>query len=59
MTAEEKYGIIESVAGEVIARLQDQRLTDAVCGDLEKHAYAVNDGIRDADLRTLHVLAAV
>ena len=57
--AEEKYGIIESVAGEVIARLQDQRLTDAVCGDLEKHAYSVNDGIRDADLRTLHVLAAV
>ena len=27
--------------------------------DLERHAYAVNDQIRDSELRNLHILAAV
>ena len=48
--AEEKYDVIEGIAADVIDELQDQGLTQAVCGDLEKHAYSVNDGIEDADL---------
>ena len=58
-TAEEKYDVIEGIAADVIDELQEQGLTEAVCGDLEKHAYSVNDGVQDPELRNLHVLAAV
>jgi hypothetical protein len=57
--AETKYDMIEDAAADVIDELQEQGLTKAICGDLEKHAYSVNDGIADANLRNLHVLAAV
>ena len=43
----------------MIGALQDQELTRASCGDLEKHAYSVNDRIADASLRNEHILAAV
>ncbi|MBQ7475177.1 MAG: DUF4037 domain-containing protein [Clostridia bacterium] len=56
---EEKSGVIETVAADVIDALTEQGLTGAVCLDLEKHAYSVNDGIADAGLRNAHVLAAV
>ena len=39
--------------------LQSQTLTKAICGDLEKHAYSVNDGIRDGEIRNLHILYCV
>ena len=54
-----KRDVIEGMAGDVIAELIGQGLTRADCGDLEKHAYSVNDGIADARLRNMHVLAAV
>ena len=57
--AEEKYDVIEGIAADVIEELQEQELTEAICGDLEKHAYSVNDRIADAELRNMHVLAAV
>ena len=57
--AETKYYIIEDVASAYIAELQAQGLTEAICGDLEKHAYSVNDSIEDAEIRNLHILAAV
>lgn len=57
--AEEKYYAMEDLAARVITVLQDQGLTQAVCGDLEKHAYSVNDGIRNSELRTRHILSAV
>ena len=57
--AEEKYYAIEGVAADIIDELINQDLTDANCGDLEKHAYSVNDGICDPNLRNLHVLSAV
>ena len=41
----------------MIDLLQEQGLTEAVCGDLEKHAYSVNDRIRDNEIRNLHILA--
>ena len=55
----EKSDTIERVAAAVIDALQAQDLTQAVCGDLEKHAYSVNDRVSDGDLRNAHVLAAV
>ena len=58
-TAEEKYDVMEGIAADVIDELMAQELTKATCGDLEKHAYSVNDGISDPDLRNLHVLAAI
>ena len=57
--AEEKYTVIEGIAADVIDELIRQDLSKAVCGDLEKHAYSVNDGITDARLRNMHILAAV
>ena len=57
--AESKYDMIESTAADIIDELQDQGLTKAVCGDLEKHAYSVNDGIEDGDVRNLNILYAI
>ena len=57
--AETKYDMIEDTAADVIDELQAQGLTKAICGDLEKHAYSVNDSIADAGIRNLHILAAV
>ena len=57
--AERKEFLIEALAGKIISVLQGQGLTDAVCGDLEKHAYSVNDRIRDAGIRNLHILYAM
>ncbi len=56
---ETKYLIIEDIAAMVIAELQEQDLTRAICGDLEKHAYSVNDLISDPDLRNRNIFAAV
>lgn len=54
-----KCDTVEKVAADVIARLHAQGLTDAVCGDLEKHAYSVNDHVSDGEIRNLHILEAV
>ena len=57
--AESKYDMIEDAAADIIEELQNQNLTKAICGDLEKHAYSVNDAIGDGGIRNLHILAAV
>ena len=57
--AEEKYSVIESICSDVVGELIGRGLTKANCGDLEKHAYSVNDGIKSALVRNLNVLAAV
>lgn len=57
--AESKYDMIESTAADIIDELMAQGLTKAVCGDLEKHAYSVNDGIGDGDVRNLNILYAI
>jgi len=56
--AEEKAFAMEGIASQTIERLQAQGLTGAACGDLEKHAYSVNDGIKDSRIRNMHILAA-
>jgi len=58
-TREEKGDVIESVASDVIDVLIDRGLTRATCGDLEKHAYSVNDGIADPTLRNMSIFAGV
>ena len=58
-TKDEKIDVMEGIAADVIGELQAQGLTQAVCGDLEKHAYSVNDRIADAQIRNMHILAAV
>ena len=57
--AREKYDVIEGMASDIVGELIDLGLTKANCGDLEKHAYSVNDGIEDGDLRNMHILAGV
>ncbi len=57
--AEVKYDAIEQIASDVISELTEQELTKAICGDLEKHAYSVNDSVSDAEIRNLHILATV
>ncbi len=54
-----KADVIEGMAADVIAELRAQGVTRADCGDLEKHAYSVNDAVEDAQIRNLHVLAAI
>ncbi len=57
--AEDKYFCMEGIASDVIEQLQAQGMTQAVCGDLEKHAYSVNDSIADSAIRNLNVLVCV
>ena len=54
-----KAEMIEEVSVQVIDELHRQELTEATCHNLEKHAYSVNDGIGDNDVRTRHILYAV
>ncbi len=55
----QKIAVIEQIAAETVALLRDQGLSGAAGDELERHAYAVNDRIADAELRNLHILAAV
>lgn len=57
--AEEKYSVMESIAADIIDELTEQKLTKAICQDLEKHAYSVNDGVEDGQIRNLHILAGI
>ena len=57
--ARDKHEAIEGIAADLVGELAAQGLTHAVGDDLEKHAYSVNDGISDGDVRTLHILAGV
>lgn len=59
VTVQAKADAIEGVAVLVIDKLQEQDLTKAICCDLEKHAYSVNDMVSDSTLRNLHILAGV
>ncbi len=55
----QKCAIIEEIASETISRLYEKELTKAICGDLEKHAYSVNDKIADSTVRNMNILIAV
>ena len=53
------FDIQEQAISSAQRKLQEQGLSEAVCGDLEKHAYSVNDGIRDGTIRNLSILYCV
>ena len=57
--AETKSMVIEDIASLIIGYLIDNNMTKAVCGDLEKHAYSVNDMISDPNIRNLNIFSAV
>lgn len=57
--AEDKYYAMEDICTRVIDLLIEQDLTSANCGDLEKHAYSVNDRIEDSELRNSNILMGV
>lgn len=58
-SAELKYNTIEEISSEVISTLISRGMTKASCGDLEKHAYSVNDMISDGAVRNMNIFAAV
>lgn len=57
--AEKKIEFIECISGETAAILIEKGYSKAVCGDLEKHAYSVNDRISDGNLRNMNIFSAV
>ena len=57
--ARAKADLTEELASKIITALQDDGLSSAVCGDLEKHAYSVNDRVCDINLRNANILSAI
>ncbi len=57
--AEKKQEMIERVCEKIISELYTQGLTDTLTAESELQAYKVNDRIRDADIRNLHILYAI
>ncbi len=54
-----KQMVIEDIASLLIEQYLLQDLSEAVCNDLEKHAYSILDGVRDANLRNMHIMEGV
>ena len=54
-----KNEIINNIAEEIINLLRAKNYTNATCNDLEKHAYSVNDFIKDASLRNENILIGI
>ena len=54
-----KNEILNSVAEEIIDILKENGITKATCNDLEKHAYSVNDFIKNGDLRNANILMGI
>ncbi len=57
--AEIKQAVIEDISMMIIGELQNQNLTKAICGDLEKHAYSVADSINNGALRNMHIMEGI
>ncbi len=58
-TAVQKQAAIEEITRAVTEELRKQGYSDESSPDLERQAYAVNDGIEDAVLRNENILCAV
>lgn len=58
-TAQTKTDVIEDIASMIIGYLVDNEMTKAICGDLEKHAYSINDSISDPNIRNMNIFTAV
>lgn len=57
--AKEKVEIVEKIASLVIEELKNQGLTRLSSSDLEPHAYAVNEKIKDVKIRGLNIMCAI
>jgi hypothetical protein len=57
--SEIKIEVIENIASSIIEELKYQDLTCVASNDLVKHAYSINDKIKDTEIRTLNVMYAV
>ncbi len=57
--AELKQEVIEDITVLLIDAFRSQGLTEAICTDLEKHAYSILDGIRDTKLRNMHIMEGI
>ena len=56
-TAKTKSEIVYDISLAVIEKIKNDALSDAVCDDLEKHAFSVNDRISDPSVRNTDILA--
>jgi len=54
-----KADIINTVAEDIVNLLKEKDITTATCNDLEKHAYSVNDFIKDGNIRNSNILIGV
>ncbi len=54
-----KQEVIEDIAALMIKEFQHQGLTKATCGELEKHAYSILDGVKDGNLRNMHIMDGI
>ncbi len=54
-----KLAVIEDVSAMLIEEFTSQDLTEASCGDLEKHAYSILNGVKDSRLRNMHIMEGV
>lgn len=57
--SKKKQEIIEQISERIIRELIEQKLTKIDSCDLERHAYCVNDMIKDSEIRNLNILYAV
>ena len=57
--AVEKQAVIEMICGEIAKTLRNEGFSSYGKDELEGHSYAVNERIKDAEIRNMHILAAV
>lgn len=57
--AEKKRELIEKLSLRIIERLKAEQLSQADSPDLERHAYNVNDSVKDPVLRNMNILCAM
>ncbi len=57
--AKVKQEVIEDIAMLLIKEFQNQGLTKAVGGDLEKYAYSILDSVKDGNLRNMHIMEGI
>lgn len=55
----EKEYIIEHICRDIIGELRIRRITNFNGNEAEGHAYSVNNGIKDGNIRNLHILYGV
>lgn len=57
--AAKKQETVEVISADIISELVRQKLTKVNSTELERHAYSVNNMIKDANIRNLNILYAV